>query len=126
MRVPFFGLIKSQQDKEGALHDIYIGILAEEGLVGATMQGWLYFFYIRALIIGIQYRRREADHFTAYLLPAIGGLMACYFVGGFAFDYRYFTTLNSVFYLFGGLLIGWASWRREGVVPDFGHSRKGV
>lgn len=101
INVPFYGLIRSQWDKTASPHDIYVGSLAEEGLVGMGMQIAIY-----ALIFVTALRRRrlysgDVEH-SDYLYPAFVALAAAYLIGGLGFDYRHFETLSGVFYLVAG------------------------
>jgi putative inorganic carbon (hco3(-)) transporter len=111
--VPFFGLIKAEIDTESSPHDIYIAVLAEEGLVGGVLQGWIYFVLLRSIASYYWRGRQRSTKIDAYLLPPIVAMIVCYFVGGFAFDYRFFETLNSLFYTFAGVAVGWAAVRNR-------------
>jgi len=119
MEVPYFGLIKSQFDSRGSLHDIYVGQLAEEGVVGFGMQVWIYILFIQT-VWRLRKAYRPARTFLAYAaIPCFGALMAAYFAGGLAFDYRFFSSLNSVFYLFSGVIVGWSSLHLQGKLQVF-------
>jgi O-antigen ligase len=110
IEVPIYGLIKMNIDKESSPHDIYIAVLAEEGLVGAGIQLWIYILIFKAVVVFLRrLRQRTADYQEACVLPPVLALMAVYLVGGTTFDYRFFETLNSLFYLFAGVLIGWST-----------------
>lgn len=108
INVPFFGLIKSQWDKTGSPHDIYIGALAEEGLIGMGMQVAIYFGIFS---FAFRHRRlhRNDKEFTDYLYPVYIALAAAYLVGGLGFDYRHFETLSGMFYLTSGAIIAYKS-----------------
>ncbi len=105
IQVPFFGVIKRGDYINASLHDIYIGVLAEDGLVGATLQAWIY-----AMILLILYRLMRSEtvdqHFKQNIVPMITGIVLGYFVGGATFDFRYFTTLMGLFYFFAGVASG--------------------
>jgi hypothetical protein len=110
IEVPIYGLIKMSIDKDSSPHDIYIAVLAEEGLVGAGLQLWIYILIFKAVILLLRRERRGiADYQEACLVPPILALMVVYFVGGATFDYRFFETLNSLFYLFAGVMLGWSA-----------------
>jgi hypothetical protein len=47
------------------------------------------------------------------------GALAAYYIGGLTFDYRYFTALNSLFFLLFGIIIGWEAWARAGRPVQF-------
>lgn len=105
IRVPFFGVIKRTADDEASLHDIYIGVMAEEGLVGASMQAAIYGLIL--LMYWRIWRSRTVDpHFRAEILPIIVAVSAGYFIGGATFDFRYFNTLMGIFYFMAGIAAG--------------------
>ncbi len=107
VKVPIFGVIRRSHDIESSLHDIYVGPLAEEGLFGMSLQVWFLVLTFRAF--WRQYRRRASqDPVAMDYLPVIGGVMAAYFLGGISFDYRYFTTITSLFFFFCGIVHGLA------------------
>jgi O-antigen ligase len=110
LEVPIYGLIKMGIDKDSSPHDIYIAVLAEEGLVGAALQVWIYIVILKVSFSMLRRLRRwDVDNVEACLVPPVFALMAVYLVGGTTFDYRFFETLNSMFYLFAGVLIGWST-----------------
>jgi O-antigen ligase len=110
LEVPYYGLIKMGLGRDTSPHDIYVGVLAEEGLVGACLQAWIYFLICKGAISCLRRRRQpDGEDQAAVLVPPVVALMAVYFVGGGAFDYRFFETLNSLFYLFAGVLVGWST-----------------
>ncbi|MFO7653994.1 MAG: O-antigen ligase family protein [Candidatus Krumholzibacteriia bacterium] len=122
IEVPYFGLIKAGLGRVSSPHDIYVAILAEEGLVGAAMQLWIYILLVRAYRRVYRFRGSSTDGKRDWWLPAIGGLGACYFMGGVGFDYRYFETMNTLFYLCGGVIASWATFG-VGQVRSFGVRR---
>lgn len=106
INVPFYGLIRAQFDKTGNPHDIYVGAIAEEGLFGMTMQFAIYFLILSALLA--HYRQpRPDDHLVQFFIPAVAACMVCYLVGGLGFDYRYFESLSSMFYVLAGAIVGY-------------------
>lgn len=115
LEVPIYGLIKMGIDKESSPHDIYVAVLAEEGLIGAGMQAWIYFLIFRVVIWFLKRQHRgNADDRESHFVPPVVALVAVYLVGGTAFDYRFFETPNSIFYLFSGILIAWSTlWKGE-------------
>ena len=104
--VPILGVIKASSGRKGTIHDIYMGVLAEEGLVGACLLISIYISIFKTFIKKYRYRK-QGDHFAIYMMPPLAGLMIAYFVGGIAFDYRYFTTIPSLFYFFAGVVAGY-------------------
>jgi len=119
MNVPVIGLVKAEVGTSRPLHDIYVGQLAEEGVVGMSVQVWLYALILLALWRSYRARLFDGTIYSSHIIPAIAAALAAYFVGGLTFDYRYFLVLNSLFYLFGGILIGWQARERAGRPPVF-------
>lgn len=106
INVPIFGTIRRGQGFESSPHDIYLGSLCEEGLVGMGMQMTIYFLIARAFLRKYRWRR-EGDHFSVYILPVIGAMFISYFIGGLTFDYRYFASLAGIFYFIAGIMYGY-------------------
>lgn len=105
IQIPFFGVVKRADYIDASLHDIYIGVLAEEGLVGASMQAAIYIMIL--LMIWRLMRSKALDpHIKNDLVPLIAGIYVGYFIGGATFDFRYFTTLMGLFYFFAGVAAG--------------------
>ncbi len=105
IKVPFFGVIRRSHDIEASLHDIYLGPLAEEGLVGVSLQMGFLFVTFRTFRRKYRWRHR-GDPFARDILPVIAAVAAAYFAGGISFDYRYFTTITSLFFFHAGILHG--------------------
>jgi O-antigen ligase len=106
VEVPVFGVIRRSQGFESSLHDIYLGVLAEEGIVGMGLQIAIWIMVLRAF--WQKYRlRRQGDYFATYILPVFGGLFVAYWVGGIAFDYRYFSAIGGLFYFAAGITYGY-------------------
>jgi hypothetical protein len=106
MDVPFYGVIKRTHDVESTLHDMYIGALAEEGLVGVTLLVAIWWQMYRI------FRRKWAlrklgDRFAIYAMPILAGTIVGYFAGGIAFDYRFFAGMGSLLFLSVGLIAGY-------------------
>jgi O-antigen ligase len=103
VRVPILGLVRRAQGFESSIHDIYLGVLCEEGLVGFSVQLIVYFLIFRTLFRKYRWRN-QGDHFATYIIPVFGGAFIGYFAGGIAFDYRYFSSLPGLFYFLAGIL----------------------
>lgn len=108
--VPGFGTIRQRQVRGVSLHDIYLGPLAEDGLVGFALQTAIYVLIFRGL------RRRRAtggpdDEFARIVLPVFAGMYVGYLVGGTAIDYRYFSFVGALFYMAAGIQDGYDSER---------------
>ena len=108
VNAPLLGTIRFSQYRDNPLHDIYLGPLAEDGLVGAVLQYGIYFLILRNIL---RKRRSLAGdrHFTELILPVCIGSFAAYFVGGLAFDYRFFSFMGALFYMTAGILEGYRS-----------------
>lgn len=104
--VPGLPVIRYVQFRHNSIHDIYLGPLAEEGLVGTCMQIAIYVLILRAFMRKF-FRRERADTASAQLLPVLGGIMTGYLVGGIAFDYRFFSVVGSLFMLCAGIIYGY-------------------
>lgn len=105
VEAPLLGTIRFNQFRHNPIHDIYLGPLAEDGLVGMALQFAIYFLILKA-VLDICRHRREEDHFAQYMLPVLGGMIMAYFVGGLAFDYRYFSVMGALFYMAAGIVVG--------------------
>jgi O-antigen ligase len=104
--VPVFGAVRFANFRHTSIHDIYLGPLAETGLVGAFLQIAIYLVIFRAFIR--HYRNREGPkHFRIYILPILGGLCIGYLGGGIAIDYRFFSMVGTMFYTAAGIVYGY-------------------
>jgi O-antigen ligase len=92
--------------RHGSIHDIYVGVLAEEGLFGITLLGAIYFNILLTFIRKYSLRH-QGNHFALYIMPPLGGALIAYLVGGIAFDYRYFATLPGLFFFYAGIIAGY-------------------
>lgn len=106
IEVPFFGVVRRGHDIHSTIHDMYLGTLAEEGLVGAALQLMIYlqiFFIFRRRYL----LRHRGDPFARDMMPVLAGLMIGYLVGAFAIDYRFFGAMITLFYFSAGLVAGY-------------------
>jgi len=104
--VPFFGTVSRDVAEGSAIHDIYWGVLAEDGLVGLSLQMLIYFLIYRSW--RRKYRFRQyGDHFARDVLPFVAGLYLAYLAGGAIIDYRYFSFVGALFYTFAGIVDGY-------------------
>ncbi len=106
IELPVYGVIRRAQDIEASIHDMYLGTLAEEGLVGAGLQLAIY-MQVFLLFRRKYLLRHQGDPFAVDMMPAMAGLMVGYLVGGFSIDYRFFESLLAPFYLIVGLIAGY-------------------
>jgi O-antigen ligase len=106
VEVPGLPTIRFNQFRNNPIHDIYLGPLAESGLVGSSLQFAIYFMVLRTFLRKFA-RRHEGDHFAYYVMPVLGGLMVGYLVGGLAFDYRYFSVVGVLFFACASVVDGY-------------------
>jgi O-antigen ligase len=104
--VPVFGTIRRSEGFTSSLHDIYLGVLCEEGIVGFGLQLTIYFLLFQAFRRKYQLRKK-GDHFSLLMMPAIGGMFVGYLIGGTAIDYRYFSAVGGLFYFMAGIVYGY-------------------
>ncbi len=115
VNIPVYGLIKAGIDRESSPHDIYVAVLAEEGAVGAGMQVLIYVLIFKVAILLVRRSRRGGiDDPDVRFVPPIVALMVVYAIGGATFDYRFFETPNSLFFLFAGILVRWSTTLARG------------
>ncbi len=113
--LPVIGTITFRQFRHNPPHDIYISYLAETGIVGAFLQGSIYFLILRAFLVKYAWRK-DGDYFAIYILPIFGGVFVGYLVGGLAIDYKYFSVVGTLFYSCAGILYGYQ--REDSGAPD--------
>jgi O-antigen ligase len=105
VEVPGLPTIRFSQFRNNAIHDIYLGPLAETGLLGTGLQMAIYVFIFRRFVR----KRRESGEdsdFREYVLPVFGGLMSGYMIGGLAIDYRFFSIVGMLFLVAAGVMDG--------------------
>jgi len=87
-------------------HDTFAGILAEMGLVGIT---FILIIYSSILIASIRlYKNLRAHNPEAKPIVIIfWGCMAAYLVNAVFIEMRYFEFVNSIFFIFAGIIYGW-------------------
>jgi O-antigen ligase len=104
--LPFYGYVKKKLGAEAVIHDIYVGRLAEEGLISLILIGALYLSLGRIWLN--RWRHGPFDSwFNRDFLAMLAGMMVCYLVGGMVIDYRYFDLVNVIFLLCAGIVIGY-------------------
>ncbi len=104
--VPFYGYVRRSFSEGMSIHDIYIGRLAEEGLVSVLLLAAFTFVILRTLIA----RWRSGvcgPWYDRDMLVFILAAMVCYHVGGMVIDYRNFDLLNVFYYFFAGIIYGY-------------------
>lgn len=106
VEAPWLGTIRFNQFRTCPIHDIYLGPLAEDGLVGAALQFGIYLILLRTFLSEFR-RRRSEDHYATFILPIFASTFVAYLVGGIAFDYRYFSSMGTLFYMTAGIMAGY-------------------
>ncbi len=106
--VPFYGLVRKRMGEGMVIHDIYLGRLAEEGLLSVIL---MFGFYI---VVGRAWLRQwraepRGPWFNRDFLALVAGMMTSYLIGGMIIDFRYFDLVNVVFALLAGILYGYRS-----------------
>jgi O-antigen ligase len=103
--LPVYGTVRLDHIRDISIHDIYLGPLAEDGLVGFTLQ-----FGVYALVfVGFWKRWRRSgpdDEFARMILPVFAGIYVGYLVGGLAIDYRYFSFVGALYFVAAGIQDG--------------------
>lgn len=104
--IPFYGFIPKRMGADMPIHDIYLGRLAEEGIVSIVL---LFYFSMTILRVGLRkWRRGGVDEwFNKDTMAIFAGVMVCYHVGGMVIDYRYFDLINVIYFLFAGIIYGY-------------------
>ncbi len=104
--VPILGTIRFAQFRHNSAHDMFLGPLAEDGLIGMGLQLTIYFLIIRAMLIKLKYRK-YGDHVATYVIPIFLGIAASYLVGGVTISYRHSSILGALFYMCAGIAYGY-------------------
>lgn len=95
-------------------HDSFIDILAEMGLVGFGLMLGIYFLI---LFKSIKLYRRFKDHpEDRHLVVIFWGFMVAYIVNAIFIEMRYFEFVNSLFFIFSGIIYGWERRCNEKIV----------
>lgn len=117
INVPYLGTIRFVQFRNNPAHDMYLGPLAEDGLVGMGLQ-----FTIYSLIIGVVFKkfrwREKGDHFAVFMIPFFAGIVVNYLVGGLTISYRHTSILGTLFYMAAGIVYGHVSETPEPAAPQ--------
>ena len=114
--LPIVGVITVHQFRHNPPHDIYISYLAESGIVGAILQGAIYFLILKTFLVKYAWRTK-GDYFAIYIMPIFGGIFVGYLVGGLAIDYKFFSVVGTLFYSCAGILYGYQG--KESEAPEF-------
>lgn len=110
--VPILGSIRFIQFRHNSPHDIYMGPLAEDGIVGMGLQFTIYFLFLRDLFRKYRLRKR-GDPFAVYIVPLFLGVAASYLIGGLTISYRNSSILGVLFYMCAGISYGYRPEEQE-------------
>lgn len=119
VEIPGMPTIRYIQFRHNAIHDIYLGPLAETGLFGMGLQVAIYLLIAKKLLRMLA-RQRDGDHFACYVLPVFGGVFAGYLAGGLAIDYRFFSAVGAIFLVCAGIMDGYSDHDRFEASPATG------
>lgn len=114
--IPFYGIVKKAYGENMPIHDIYLGRLAEEGLVSVLLLAAFAFVVVKA---GVAKWRANptGSYFNRDLLALFAGMAASYLVGGMIIDYRYFDLINVILMLMAGIVYGYRGEYAAPAVP---------
>jgi O-antigen ligase len=107
---PFYGYIKNQNVRHVIIHDIYIGRMAEEGLVGVMLLMVYVIGVLKSFFKKWRFNPQE-PWFNRDLLAVFMSVIVLYMVGGLFMDLRYFDLPNAVPAFFAGLITGYGNDR---------------
>lgn len=104
--IPFYGYISRHIARYAVIHDMYLGRLAEEGIVSIVLlTAALLLFWRRFRQLWGQVH--ESDWLNRDGLATIAAVFVVYAVGGAAIDFRYFDLVNVIPYFLGGIMMGY-------------------
>lgn len=104
--VPFYGYVKRSYSEGMSVHDIYMGRLAEEGLVSVVLLAAFTIVILRTILS--RWRSGvDGPWFNRDFLALVLASMVCYHFGGMVIDYRNFDLLNVLYYFFAGIVYGY-------------------
>lgn len=100
-----FETIRFVQYRDNPLHDMILGPLAEDGLIGFGLMMCIYFMIGR--IFWKWYSKRgEGSHVAVFIIPLFVGVFVNYLVGGMTISYRYFAVLGTLLFVMVGIAAG--------------------
>lgn len=108
VEIPGMAPIRFVQFRHNSIHDIYLGPLAETGLVGTGLQLGIYACIWRTLRRRLS-RQPEGREFENLMVPVLAGILAGYMAGGLAIDYRFFSVVGTLFMVCAGILEGFGN-----------------
>ena len=106
IEVPIMGTVRFKHFRGAPAHDMYIGPMAEDGIIGMLLQYFIYFTIVRISLAKLSLRRQN-DHFATYILPLFFGIYTIYFFGGLITSFRHLSIMGSLFYMAAGITYGY-------------------
>ncbi len=119
VKVPGFKVIRFVQYRHTTIHDMYLGPLAEDGLVGMGLVLAIYLVNVRNLL-RIYRRRSNGDHFAIFIIPLFLGVMVSYLNGGFTQSFRYAAIMGTMLFMTSGIAAGYdpEKFESEFLIPE--------
>lgn len=93
------------QATELAGHDSFMGVLAEMGILGLGLIVSIYLFILRKSI-GL-YKKLQNNAKDTTLIAVFWAVMAVFIVNSIFIDMKYFEFINSIFFVFAGIICAW-------------------
>ena len=112
VEVPLLGTIRFKQFRRNSAHDMYLGPLAEDGLVGMGLLMAIYATFIGTLLRKYRWRH-HGDEFAILVIPLLAGIAANYLFGGLTISYRHTTILGTLFFMAAGIVDGYRPEEQE-------------
>jgi O-antigen ligase len=107
---PFYGYIANENVRHVVIHDIYVGRLAEEGLVGIILLLIYVIGVFKSFLLKWRFNPQE-PWFNRDLLAIFMSVIILYLAGGMFIDLRFFDLPNTVPAFFAGLITGYGNDR---------------
>jgi len=124
IEVPILGTIRFVQFRHNSAHDMFLGPLAEDGLMGMGLQFTIYFLVVQSMLKKLKYRK-DGDHVATYIIPLFLGIAASYLVGGITISYRHTSILGVLFYMSAGIAYGYEPEAADDKKISADHSQGG-
>ena len=106
IEVPILGTIRFSHFRKNSAHDMYLGPLAEDGLVGMGLMFTIYGTFL--MTMWKKYKlRKQNDHFAIFIIPLFAGIAAAYLMGGLTISYRHTSILGTLFFMAAGITDGY-------------------
>lgn len=106
VELPIYGTVRVTQFRGSPAHDMYLGPLAEDGIVGMLLQLLIHAVILRVSVQKLKLRE-QGDHFATYILPLFFGIYTVYLFGGLIISFRHFAVIGSLYYMAAGITYGY-------------------